>query len=1272
MTTDMSGNEANGARANGPEGPWSLTDEQMAAAQVNAQRNAQTDADSQIDTPRNAQIDTKGDVLSNEQIEDKGIAWERDQSKKEILVYRGNQYDDGDDRQAAERIIAARSASGSQPEEALTYRGIRYSGERYAPERIRITKKSRSALAQWFNNLPVADKQLAGLLASKMLSVLGVIGVSLLLLSATGRRLILNQAASELSATAKNLTREVAAPGLSEGILLEAAESSSELDSPDEIDESLAQATRSNLRARLETNQLEYIALVDTDFRVVASGNTARTSDVFNPNNLVSNALRQREPQAALSLQTIAELRQQGISVPSTVNEAALVRYVATPIFPAGSPLDETGVPVQPVGALIEGDIINRDAPIVVDTLTAFPAGYTEIYLQEPSGSFDLVALAESGEVLSGRRNGGTYDYDFLDQTIRAASDGQAPSAISERFKQPNGDRYTVAATAIVDGNGKAVGVIQRGLPERALQTWQRNATGLLIGAALLALLADVIIARLLGRSIVKPLRRLQEATEEFASGDRATRAEVFSRDEVGRVASAFNELAASVATSELSLRFQSESQTESARRARSLSELTSQIRQTLETPAIFATSVERAREVLEVDRVIIYRFNADYTGGEVTAESLGKGWIRSQGQYLEDPMLPDSVDRFMTGQVSAINNIETADLTECHCRLLRELEVKANMVAPVIVGDTLVGLICAHQCSGPRQWQPEELNMMQQIATQVGYALSQAQLLETQRQAIKQEQQLAALVTAIRATSTSGAAPIDTRDKIFRIVTRQVKIALETSRVIIYLFDQNWKGTVVAESVDPQWTPALGAEIADPCFAETYVEQYRTGRVKATTNIYEAGLTDCHLQQLEPYQVRANLVAPIVVEDRLLGLLIAHECARPREWSTTTINFIQRAATQLGYALEQAEATLQKETALARAETLSEERLRRQEQLQEQLIDLLSDVEAVADGDLTVRANVSTGEIGTVADFFNAIVESLRAIVTQVKRSANRVNDSLGQNESAIRLLAEDALQQAEQTTLTLDSVEAMTASIQQVAHRAKEAATVARNASETATSGEEAMDLTVNNIMNLRQTVGLTAKKVKRLGESSQQITKAVSLINQISQQTNLLAINAGIEAARAGEEGQGFAAVAEEVGELASRSASATEEIERIVETIQRETSEVVEAIEQSTTQVVEGTRRVEDARTSLGQILAGSQQMDELARSISQETSSQVQTSTLVSSLIEEIAQLAKRTSTSSKQVSEALNQTVTVAQDLQSQVATFVVDSVADAKEANRG
>ena len=1141
------------------------------------------------------------------------------------------------------------------------YRGVRYrqNSERYAPEKIQVTQTSQLGPLQWFYDLPVADKQLAGLLASKTLSVLGVIGISFLLISNLGRQQLTRESTSELQALVKGLSPAPSATVDDDSILVEAAALYGD---GGELDEGLREAVRADLQVKMQASGLEYVTLLGPDMRVVASGTAERPGDIFNPDNLVSSALRQRQAKTANSLVPLAELQRLRVATPMVGAEAALMSYDITPVFAAGNAETgtERGTDGELVGVLVTGDVLDSGSATVADSLGLFPLGYSALYRQDPSGSFELV----------GRQAGGVDDVsqqlydrtDFLKETIDSDSGFRVERF--ERSEDGGSVYYTASAQAISNGDDERIGVAVRAVPETAFRALRQRAGFSLIGVGMLALLADLIIARLLGRSIVQPLRSLQAATETFASGDRTTRAEVYSRDEVGRVASAFNELAGAVSSSESSLRFQNQTQTEAAKQSRLLSEFTVQVRQSLEVDTIFSVSVEKAREILDVDRVLIYWFNAQFDGGEVMAESVGKGWARAMGTTLEDPMMPESVDRFKTGRVSYVEDIDRANLTECHCRLLKELDVRANMVAPLLVSDELVGLLCAHQCSGPRQWQPEEIVTMQQLSTQVGYALAQARLLRDREQAVQREHLLSDIVTQIRDASD--------REKIFRVVTRQVQLALKNSRVIVYLFDEDWAGTVVAESVEPQWPQALGAEIADPCFADRYVEQYKTGRVKATPDIYNAGLTPCHLGQLEPYKVRANLVAPIVVEDRLLGLLVAHECEGPRSWTESTVNFIQRVATQLGFALEQAEANRQKEEALNQARSLSQERLQRQERLENDLLELLSDVESVADGNLTVRANINSGEIGTVADFFNAIVENLREVVTQVKLAANQVNDSLGQNESSMQQLAEEALAQAEQTTQTLDSVGEMTISIQSVAAQAEEAAAVARSASETAMAGEEAMDLTVGNIMDLRQTVGQTAKKVKRLGESSQQITKAVLLINQISQQTNLLAINAGIEAARAGEAGQGFAAVAEEVSELAVRSATATEEIERIVETIQRETSDVVLAIEQSTSQVVEGTRRVEDARASLSQMMAISQRLDEMSRVISQATGSQVETSATVSTLMEKVAQISRRTSDSSREASENLRQTVAVAQDLQEKVATFVVDENGTGVSHSRG
>ncbi|MDY6937679.1 MAG: methyl-accepting chemotaxis protein [Cyanobacteriota bacterium] len=499
-------------------------------------------------------------------------------------------------------------------------------------------------------------------------------------------------------------------------------------------------------------------------------------------------------------------------------------------------------------------------------------------------------------------------------------------------------------------------------------------------------------------------------------------------------------------------------------------------------------------------------------------------------------------------------------------------------------------------------------------------------------------------------------------RDRIFEITVNSTREVLNADRTLIYLFDEDWQGTIVAESVLEEWPEALGARIADPCFAQNYAEKYQQGRIHATNDILNADLTECHRNQLAPFSVRANLVAPILVNEKLLGLLVSHQCSGPRDWLPGDISIARAVAVQLGLALEQAELFASREQAREAAEAATKEQRQQKEAIQMQLINLLSEIDGAARGDLTVRADVTAGDIGTVADFFNSIVESLRQIVTQVKTSASQVNASLGENEGAIRQLTEDALQQARETTRTLDSVEQMTASIRSVATSARQAAEVARTASTTAQSGGEAMDRTVENILSLRETVAETAKKVKRLGESSQQISRVVSLINQIALQTNLLAINAGIEAARAGEEGQGFAVVAEEVGELAERSAGATKEIERIVENIQLETTQVVEAMERSTAQVVEGTHLVEDTKQSLGQIVEVSQQIDELVQSISTATVSQAETSEAVSSLMQEIARVSEQTSDSSRQVSDSLRDTVEIAEQLQASMETFKVDS----------
>ncbi|MFN6462604.1 MAG: methyl-accepting chemotaxis protein [Nostoc sp. DedVER02] len=546
----------------------------------------------------------------------------------------------------------------------------------------------------------------------------------------------------------------------------------------------------------------------------------------------------------------------------------------------------------------------------------------------------------------------------------------------------------------------------------------------------------------------------------------------------------------------------------------------------------------------------------------------------------------------------------------------------------------------------------------------ELGVLSANLNLMAEQLQVLVKEQEVDVEGTKLLADITLRIRKSLKTEDIYHAAVKEVQQVLKTDRVIIYSLNaDNRDGVVVAESVTGNWPEMLGVKIDDPYFRENYLKSDRDEQVQVVANIHQDQSlknANSYIQFLEKFAVKGNLVVPILAQKQLLGLLIAHHCETPHIWQQPEIDLFQQIAIQVGYALEQAKLLEEIEQVKNVVVTDSDDERHQKETLQQQLLELLNDVEGAARGDLTVRADVTAGEIGTVADFFNSIVESLRDIVTQVQKAATHVNTAIGSNEGAMRHLAEEALTQAAEINRTLDAVDQMTQSMKAVAENAEKAAFVANHAAHTATKSGHAMDLTVQNILSLRETVGETAKKVKRLGESSQQISRVVSLINQIAIQTNLLAINAGIEAARAGEEGQGFAVVAEEVGELAVRSAAATQEIEQIVKNIQRETSEVVQAMEIGTTQVVEGTLIVEEAKQSLSEILDVSRQIDSLVQSISTATASQVETSQSVSQLMKDISAISQRTSDSSRQVSESLQQTVEISQQLQETVEAFKV------------
>jgi len=329
-------------------------------------------------------------------------------------------------------------------------------------------------------------------------------------------------------------------------------------------------------------------------------------------------------------------------------------------------------------------------------------------------------------------------------------------------------------------------------------------------------------------------------------------------------------------------------------------------------------------------------------------------------------------------------------------------------------------------------------------------------------------------------------------------------------------------------------------------------------------------------------------------------------------------------------------------------------------EELQRQVIRLLDDVEGAARGDLTVQAEVSADVLGAVADSFNLTIQNLREIVQQVKLAARQVSQGAADSETFARALSLDALRQAEELAVSLNSVQVLTDAIQRVAETAREAESVARSASATAQKGGEAVERTVAGILEIRQTVAETTRKVKRLAESSQEISKIVALISQIASRTNMLALNASIEAARAGEAGRGFAIVADEVRQLADRVAKALKEIEQIVRQIQSETGSVMTAMEEGTQQVIQGTNLAEQAKRSLEDIVQVSNRIDALVGSITADTVQQTETSRAVATVVQSVELTAQETSQEAQRVSGSLQSLAEVAGDLLTSVERFRV------------
>lgn len=340
------------------------------------------------------------------------------------------------------------------------------------------------------------------------------------------------------------------------------------------------------------------------------------------------------------------------------------------------------------------------------------------------------------------------------------------------------------------------------------------------------------------------------------------------------------------------------------------------------------------------------------------------------------------------------------------------------------------------------------------------------------------------------------------------------------------------------------------------------------------------------------------------------------------------------------------------------RAYKIQEENLRNEKAIKR----LLAELDDLAEGDLTVSATVSEDFTGAIADSVNFAIEQLRQLVQTINTTAIKVAQSSEQTQTTAVELAEASEHQAQEIAGVSAAINEMAVSIDQVSSNAAESATVAQRSVAIAHNGAEVVNRSIEGMNTIREQIQETSKRIKRLGESSQEIGDIVGLINDIADQTNVLALNAAIQASMAGESGRGFAVVADEVQRLAERSANATKQIETLVRTIQADTNEAVMSMESTTTEVVRGAKLAKDAGEALDKVQSVSNKLADLIQNISNAAQQQASSAGHISKTMNVIQDITSQTSSGTLATARSVGQLNEMAASLKESVADFKLES----------
>jgi methyl-accepting chemotaxis protein PixJ len=489
-----------------------------------------------------------------------------------------------------------------------------------------------------------------------------------------------------------------------------------------------------------------------------------------------------------------------------------------------------------------------------------------------------------------------------------------------------------------------------------------------------------------------------------------------------------------------------------------------------------------------------------------------------------------------------------------------------------------------------------------------------------------------------------------------FSLFLTEIRRLIKADRLVFYQFDQKYWGTIIAESVVEGFPRTLGVQFEDTCFAQEYVRKYQRGRIRAVTDIHQANLTECHLQQLEPYGVKASLVIPVVLDgitvldsEKVIGLLIAHQCSNTRVWTQSDVDYLQQIAYQLAMVLKGY--VYHKEENIQKANT------------EKDLAQVVSSLQTMANGNLSLDLASQLGKSNNLelTKSFDAILNNLRQTIAQIKIPTKQINLQLGVNKNDLTELREKLRQQANQLVLIFAFIEQVVNSIQEATGKINLTSQNINSVVTAVESEQSNYNQAIAFMTHLENKLRDNTGKVNNLSRASRKMTKIIASMRKINLRTSLLTNKLSKRISDMEDSLDDSALGLKAEIEFIQQSIAATQELENVASGIEQEMTEVLRDYKVSETRLEQDNDFVTNAGNNLEQITKITKNVQQDLLSLINITKLQIHTTKKINNLKTTLDKTSNSIYTTGDRTIKSLDSTAIAAKDLENAVNFFKLE-----------